>query len=124
MVETASSSRGEVRRDDGGDGSVSDGGSDDGVDKDHTQPHPHRRDDHDDHAAPLHHLFDLYSPPRQRQRWGDRQMHPHKNWGDIFFDLFYVAAAYNLGNLLRIDPSPRGLLYLVRLLVQQMRYCV
>ena len=24
----------------------------------------------------------LYTPPRQRQRWGDHQQHPHTNWGD------------------------------------------
>jgi len=28
-----------------------------------------------------------------------------------FFDLFYVAAAYQLGNVLREDPTPTGLLY-------------
>lgn len=32
-----------------------------------------------------------FSHPQQRQRWGDKQLHPHTNWGDIFFDLFYVA---------------------------------
>jgi low temperature requirement protein LtrA len=46
-------------------------------------------------------------------RWTDHQSHPHTNWGDIFFDLFYVAAAYNLGNVLREDPTPRGFLYLI-----------
>ena len=35
----------------------------------------------------------------------------HNNWGDIFFDLFYVALAYNLGNVLREDPTSQGLLY-------------
>ncbi len=30
---------------------------------------------------------------------------PHKQWGDIFFDLFYVAAAYNLGIVLQQDPT-------------------
>jgi hypothetical protein len=29
--------------------------------------------------------------PMQRQHWGDVQETPHKEWGDIFFDLFYVA---------------------------------
>ena len=37
-----------------------------------------------------------YLPPVQRQRWKDGQTLPHVNWGDLFFDLFYVAAAYNL----------------------------
>lgn len=36
----------------------------------------------------------------------------HNNWGDIFFDLFYVALAYNLGNVLREDPTNQGFLYL------------
>ena len=37
-----------------------------------------------------------YDPPIQRQRWDEDQVLPHVNWGDIFFDLFYVGAAYNL----------------------------
>ena len=57
-------------------------------------------DDDNDH----HHDHDVnipwYSVPVQRQRWGDDQVLPHINWGDLFFDLFYVAAAYNLGTLL------------------------
>mmetsp|Transcript_8766 Transcript_8766/g.25212 ORF Transcript_8766/g.25212 Transcript_8766/m.25212 type:complete len:582 (+) Transcript_8766:182-1927(+) len=55
--------------------------------------------------------FPLYTRPVQRQKWGERQSTPHTNFGDTFFDLFYVAAAYNLGNLIRQDPSWRGLLY-------------
>ncbi len=38
----------------------------------------------------------LYAPPRQRQEWGQQQILPRVNWGDLFFDLFYVAAAYNV----------------------------
>lgn len=43
--------------------------------------------------------FPFYSIPVQRQRWGDLQFKPHTNWGDTFFDLFYVAAyvPLNLG---------------------------
>ena len=52
-----------------------------------------------------------YAPPHQRQRWGDTQVAPHTNWGDLFFDVFYVAAAYNLGNMLKDTPSKQGLLY-------------
>ena len=37
-----------------------------------------------------------YNPPIQRQKWGEEQCLPHVNWGDIFFDLFYVGAAFNL----------------------------
>jgi hypothetical protein len=40
--------------------------------------------------------FQLYRPPKQRQRWGQQQVLPRVNWGDLFFDLFYVAAAYNV----------------------------
>jgi hypothetical protein len=53
----------------------------------------------------------FYAPPHQRQRWGDTQVAPHTNWGDLFFDVFYVAAAYNLGNMLKDTPSKEGLLY-------------
>jgi Bacterial low temperature requirement A protein (LtrA) len=53
----------------------------------------------------------LFSPPRQRQKWGDDQYLPRVNWGDLFFDLFYVAAFYNLGNILLASPTSRGLLY-------------
>ena len=42
----------------------------------------------------------LYSRPVQREKWGKPQGHQHTNWGDILFDLFYVAAAYNLGGLI------------------------
>lgn len=35
------------------------------------------------------------------------------NWGDTFYDLFFVAAAYNVGNILLNAPSGRGMLYFV-----------
>jgi hypothetical protein len=53
----------------------------------------------------------LYSPPRQRQKWGDAQVLPRVNWGDLFFDLFYVAATYNVSYILVDSPSKEGLLY-------------
>jgi len=53
----------------------------------------------------------LFSPPRQRQKWGSDQILPHTNWNDLFFDLFYVAAFYNLGNILVGNPSWLGILY-------------
>lgn len=52
-------------------------------------------------------------PPIQRQRWDDDQVLPHVNWGDLFFDLFYVAAAYNLSAIILKDPSADGLLYFI-----------
>lgn len=39
------------------------------------------------------------------------QILPHTNFNDLFFDLFYVAAAYNLGSLIRASPTSMGLLY-------------
>lgn len=35
------------------------------------------------------------------------------NWGDTFFDLFFVAAAYNVGNIVVESPSGHGVLYFV-----------
>jgi hypothetical protein len=67
----------------------------------------HHHHHHGDVSIPF------YCVPVQRQRWGDDQMLPHINWGDIFFDLFYVAAAYNLGVLListmNEEDWPRGI---------------
>jgi len=53
----------------------------------------------------------LYAPVRQRQKWGETQVLPRVNWGDLFFDLFYVAATYNLSYILVDQPSKEGLLY-------------
>jgi hypothetical protein len=55
----------------------------------------------------------FYLAPQQRQTWGDSQVLPRVNWGDLFFDLFYVAAAYNMGNILNRSPSALGALYFV-----------
>jgi len=57
----------------------------------------------------------FFEPPYQRQRWGDTQILPHINWGDLFFDLFYVAAAYNLSYVLLYSPNAEGFLYLLGL---------
>lgn len=53
----------------------------------------------------------LYSPIRQRQKWGDTQVLPRVNWGDLFFDLFYVAATYNVSYILVNDTTTTGILY-------------
>jgi Bacterial low temperature requirement A protein (LtrA) len=53
----------------------------------------------------------LYAPPRQRRNWDDSDTLPRINWGDLFFDLFYVAATYNVSNILTDSPTWRGLLY-------------
>jgi hypothetical protein len=64
----------------------------------------------------------FYAPPMQRQKWGEEQVLPHINWGDLFFDLFYVGAAYNLGSFLisvvgdsNGTPNiwPRGIVYYI-----------
>ena len=33
-----------------------------------------------------------YAHPIQRQRWNEDHVLPHVDWGDLFFDLFYVGA--------------------------------
>lgn len=53
----------------------------------------------------------LYSPIRQRQKWGDLQVLPVTAWENLFFDLFYVAATYNVSFILVDDVSGVGLLY-------------
>lgn len=53
-----------------------------------------------------------WSPPKQRQRWGEAHILPSDNWGQIFFDLFYVGGAYNLGNLIKSsDMGWQSILY-------------
>ena len=53
-----------------------------------------------------------WSPPKQRQRWGEAQILPSDNWGQIFFDLFYVGGAYNLGNVIKTsDIGMKCILY-------------
>jgi len=49
---------------------------------------PAKASDHEDTEDAM----PFYTTPKQRQRWGDNQIPPHTEWGDIFFDLFYVAA--------------------------------
>jgi hypothetical protein len=56
-------------------------------------------------------LLLLYSRPQQRQKWGDTQVLPRVDWGDLFFDLFYVGATYNITNILNVTPTSRGILY-------------
>jgi len=61
---------------------------------------------------PLFLGFFLYSKPNQRQRWGEPQAHlAHADYDNLFFDLFYVAFAYQLSMILRGSPTGRGLLY-------------
>lgn len=63
--------------------------------------------------AKITHFVSLIEPPKQRQKWGETQVLPHIDWGDLFFDLFYVGGAYNLSNILKYDPTVEGLLYFI-----------
>lgn len=62
-------------------------------------------------------MLPWYCPPVQRQLWEDEQVLPHVNWHDLFFDLAFVAAAYNLGIMLITTVNEhywqRGMMYLV-----------
>jgi len=53
----------------------------------------------------------FYARPQQRQKWGDAQCLPRVNWGDLFFDLFFVAATYQVTHILGEDPSLLGILF-------------
>jgi len=59
----------------------------------------------------------FYTKPVQRQLWGDPHLVVHIGWNTLFFDLFYVAAAYNLGNTLisamNEDQWVRGVVYIL-----------
>ena len=61
-------------------------------------------------------IFALRKPPRQMQHWGEPQLHPHTNWFDLFFDLIFVGAAYQLGVLLKEDVNARGVCYFLTLM--------
>ena len=41
-----------------------------------------------------------YSVPIQRQRWGDDQVIPESNFSNLFFDLFFIGAIYNIQGML------------------------
>lgn len=45
-------------------------------------------DAHGGHAE----ILPWYAPPIQRQRWNEDHVLPHVDWGDLFYDLFYVGA--------------------------------
>lgn len=59
----------------------------------HETEKPHGGDHHHGQHHDESTIMPFYTPPKQRQRWGDEQLPVHNNWGDIFFDLFYVALA-------------------------------
>ena len=64
--------------------------------------------------SPISSKIRWWLPPEQRQRWGDSNILPSSSTlGQIFFDLFYVAGAINLGTLLKESRSNQGILYFI-----------
>jgi hypothetical protein len=53
----------------------------------------------------------LYCPPRQIKRWDEDEIEQKVDWGNLFFDLFFVAATYNVSYILTSDPYRNGFLY-------------
>lgn len=53
----------------------------------------------------------FFKPPIQRQKWSDPEPHASVPWNDVFFDLFYVAGAYNLSHIIVDTPHARALMY-------------
>jgi low temperature requirement protein LtrA len=47
--------------------------------------------------------------------WDMPQLHPHTNWFDLFFDLIFVATAYQLGSLLSASVNGPGLFFFISL---------
>jgi hypothetical protein len=41
-------------------------------------------------------------------KWGEEQHHPQTQWADLFFDLVFVGACFNLGVLLKYNVSAEG----------------
>eukprot|EP00980_Cylindrotheca_fusiformis_P015928 scaffold4663_cov109-Cylindrotheca_fusiformis.AAC.2 len=91
-------------------------GDDDDEKHNANKQHDHDEDPHQHHSPAG--VIPWYSPPMQRVFYGKPQVLPHVNWGDLFFDLFFVAAAYNLGVLLISAMTNdtdwvRGLIYFI-----------
>jgi hypothetical protein len=100
--------------------SVSDPGDDSGGDQDAKKKSLRSRVKFTEHLSRQFSRFEtsfrpkrirLYSPPHQRQKWGEAQGLPRVNWGDLFFDLFFVAATYQVSLIVGEDPSLNGILY-------------
>ena len=43
----------------------------------------------------------FYRLPVRRHQWGDQQYELHASWADLFHDLIYVGAAYQLGSVVK-----------------------
>lgn len=61
--------------------------------------------------APPTENFEFYRAPTQMVHWGEPQILPHTNWFDLFFDLIYVATAFQLGTLLSYNVDQVGITY-------------
>uniref|UniRef100_A0A7S3LLG9 Uncharacterized protein n=1 Tax=Aplanochytrium stocchinoi TaxID=215587 RepID=A0A7S3LLG9_9STRA len=57
----------------------------------------------------------FYRPPAVRQRWDEEQEELENTWGELFFDLIFVAVAFKVGDLIVADfelgKYDRGLLF-------------
>jgi low temperature requirement protein LtrA len=54
--------------------------------------------------------YTFWGFPKQTKRWTDaKDPDQHTNWGDLFFDLIYVGAAFSLGKMLKADMTWSGL---------------
>jgi hypothetical protein len=73
----------------------------------HETEKPHGGDHHHGQHHDESTIMPFYTPPKQRQRWGDEQLPVHNNWGDIFFDLFYVALACECMDLSLVSGEER-----------------
>lgn len=73
----------------------------------------HESSHHHHQSLRLEEDVPYYAPPKQRQRWGESQVLPHVNWGDLYWDLFYVSGAFNLAAALKERLDKIGMLYFV-----------
>lgn len=64
-----------------------------------------------DHQDEPPEVFEWYQRPYQMVHWDEPQQHPHTNWFDLFFDLIFVATAYQLGSLLSSSVDGLGFLF-------------
>ena len=52
--------------------------------------------------ASVERRYAFYGAPKQKKLWKDgKEPELHTDWADLFFDLFYVGAAYNVGKMIK-----------------------
>ena len=58
----------------------------------------------------------FYKPIRQRHKWGEKQEIPETDTIGLYYDLFFVGVAYNLGHMVKDEKaSSVSILYLIGL---------